>query len=49
MDQRNRNSALCDLPPDELQALKQLQRERKIVVKPCDKGAGIILMYFEDY
>ena len=52
MDHRNRNSVLCNLPPDELQALKQLQelqRDRKIVVKPCDKGAGVILMNFEDY
>ena len=52
MDHRNRNSVLCNLLPDELQALKQLQelqRDRKIVVKPCDKGAGVILMNFEDY
>ena len=52
MDQGNRNSVLCNLPPDELQALKhlqELQRDRKIVVKPCDKGAGIILLNFEDY
>ena len=52
MDPRNRNSVPCNLPSDEMQALRQLQqlqRDRKIVVKACDKGAGIILLEFEDY
>ena len=52
MDHRNRNSVLYNLPPVELQELKQLQelqRDQKIVVKPCDKGAGVIIMNFEDY
>ena len=52
MDPRNRNSVPCNLPNDELQALRQLQklqRERKITVKACDKGAGIIILNFEDY
>ena len=26
-----------------------MQRERKIVIKPCDKGAGIIVVDFKDY
>ena len=50
--QRNRNSVKCYLPQDELQSLKeleQLQRDRKIVVKAGDKGAGIVIVNFEDY
>ena len=52
MDPRNRNYVPCNLPNDEMQALRQLQklqREQKIVVKACDKGAGIIILNFEDY
>ena len=44
-DPRNRNQALPNLPDDEIEAMKQLiqlQRERKIVVKASDKGAGIM-------
>ena len=26
-----------------------MQRDRKIVIKPCDKGAGILILDFEDY
>ena len=40
------------MPQEELQALKelqQLQRERKVVIRACDKGAGIIILNFEDY
>ena len=52
LDPRNRNNIPCNLPPDEIQALKELQelqRCRKIVIKACDKGAGIIILNFEDY
>ena len=41
-----------NLPPEEIQALDQLiqlQKNRVITIKPCDKGAGIILLDFEDY
>ena len=51
-DPRNRNEDICNLPVEELNALKEiitLQRERKIVVKACDKGAGVIILNFEDY
>ena len=51
-DPRNRNKVECNLPEDEMQALKELislQRERKIVIKACDKGAGVIILNFEDY
>lgn len=43
---RNRNQEICNLPIEELNALKELitlQKERKIVVKACDKGAGVII------
>ena len=51
MDPRNRNQEECNLPPDEIIALKQLiklQRERTIIIKPCDKGAGILILDFND-
>ena len=52
MDHRNRNQVECNLPQDELNALKQLvklQVERIITIKPCDKGAGIIILDFKEY
>ena len=52
MDSRNRNSAKCNLTPEQIVALKELikmQRERKIIIKACDKGAGIIILNFNDY
>ena len=51
-DPRNRNQALPNISDDEMEAMKQLiqlQRERKIVVKAYDKGAGIIVINFVDY
>ena len=51
-DPRNRNRESCNLPLDELNALKdiiQLQKERQIVVRACDKGAGIMILSFNDY
>ena len=48
----NRNKAECNLPPEEMKALKelvQLQKDCKITIKPCDKGAGIIILEFEEY
>lgn len=41
-----------NLPPNELKALKELinlQKFRKIIIKPADKGAGICVLNFEDY
>ena len=51
-DPRNRNRETCNLPLDKLNALKdiiQLQKERQIVVRACDKGAGIMILNFNDY
>ena len=52
MDPKNRNKVQSNLPDDEKEALKiliKLQKDRKIVIKPCDKGAGIIILNFDDY
>ena len=46
MDLYNRNKIKSNLTDEEKEALKELnklKRERKIVIKPCDKGAGIII------
>ena len=51
-DPRNRNTSHCNLPENEMQALKELkklQRDRQIIIKPCDKGAGIIILPFDEY
>ena len=51
-DPRNRNNFNCNLPENEMQALKELkrlQRERQIIIKPCDKGTGIIILPFDEY
>ena len=50
LDPKNRNRVQNNLPPDEMKALKQLiqyQKERQIVIKPCDKGAGLIILNFD--
>ena len=52
IDPKNRNKVNCNLPPDEMVALKELirlQKERKIMIKQCDKGAGVLIMEFDDY
>ena len=52
MDPKNRNKVQCNIPQDELEALLdliKLQKEGKIVIKPCDKGAGIIILTHSDY
>ena len=52
MDPRNRNHIKCNLPVSEIEALKdliRLQKERIITIKPCDKGAGIIILDFQEY
>ena len=52
MDPKNRNQSECNLLQEEVQALKdliKLQRDRKIVIKACDKGSGIIILNLEDY
>ena len=52
LDHRNRNNVACNLPQDEIQALKELiklQRDKIIVIKPCDKGAGIMILDYVVY
>ena len=52
MDPRNRNEEKCNLPQEEIIALKhlvKLQRERIITIRPCDKGAGIVILDFKMY
>jgi hypothetical protein len=46
------NKVRPNIPKDETEALnslKKLQKECQIVIKPCDKGAGIIICNYKDY
>ena len=52
MDPRNRNQTKCNLPVEELNALKELvklEKQRKIIIKPNDKGAGLMIIDFDKY
>ena len=52
MDPKHQNEAKCNLPKEEVLALKELitlQREREIIIKPCAKGAGILILDFKKY
>ena len=52
LDPKNRNNIQCNLPVDEICALKELiklQKDREIVIKSCDKGAGIMILDFKQY
>ena len=52
LDPRNRNTIKSNISMEETQALKcliQLQRDRIIKIMACDKGAGIIILDFEEY
>ena len=45
LDPRNRNTASCNIPEEEIQALKaliKLQRDRVIKIMACDKGQGLL-------
>ena len=47
-----RNSVPCNIPEDEIVALKELirlQRNQIIAIKPCDEGAGVLILYFNEY
>ena len=51
-DPQNKGRAKCNIPPEEVEALgvvMKLQKDRRIMIKPCDKGAGIIILDFEEY
>ena len=50
MDPKNRHKVSSNISKEEKEALKELiklQKERQIVIKPCDKGAGIIILDFK--
>ena len=52
MDPQNRNKDSCNIPQEEVIALKELirlQKERVITIKAADKGAGIVILDFQDY
>jgi hypothetical protein len=52
MDHRNRNDVQCNLPQDEIAAIRELiklQKEKIIVIKPCDKGAGMMILDYPLY
>ena len=52
MDHRNRNDVKCNLPQEEIEAIKELiklQKNKIIVIKPCDKGAGMIILDYPVY
>ena len=52
LDHQNRNKVKSNLPEDEIEALKELivlQKDHKIMIKQCDKGAGIMILNFQDY
>ena len=52
MDPRNRNTEECNLPQEEILAPKEfirLQKQRIIIIKAADKGAGIVILNFTDY
>ena len=51
-DPCNRSNEGCNLPPCELEALKQLQRlqrDKQIIIRACDKGAGVMILDFNEY
>ena len=51
-DPKNRRRVVSNIKEDEKEALHKLvrlQKERQIVIKPCDKGAGIIILNFNEY
>ena len=51
-DPMNRNKTQPNLPNNSLLAMKELinlQKQCEIIIKRCDKGAGIILLDFKEY
>ena len=51
-NKKHLNPEIKNLPQIELEALKnlaQLQKERRICIKPADKGSGIVIVDYDDY
>ena len=52
VDPQNRRRVVTNIPEEEKEALFnliKLQKDRVIVIKPCEKGAGIIILDFVEY
>ena len=52
MDPKNRHKVKSNISENEKEAIKtliKLQRNREIIIKPCDKGGGIIILDFKEY
>ena len=52
LNPNNRNKVDPNLSPGELRAMEELiklQKEQTIVIRKCDKGAGIIILNYDDY
>ena len=49
MDPRNQNQEKFNLPQEELNSLKELRKERVIIIKAAYKGARIVILYFKVY
>ena len=52
VDTKNRIKVSCNLTSEEQEALKELvklQKNKTIVIKQCDKGAGLIILNHSDY
>ena len=52
IDNKNRIKTERNMPSEEVKAIKeliQLQKDRLITIKPCNKGAGIIILDFQEY
>jgi hypothetical protein len=46
------NKSRPNIPKAETEAVKiliTLQKDKRIIIKPCDKGAGIFICNYEDY
>ena len=52
IDPKDRKKAHRNIPKELMEALLQLtkiQKDREIVIKRCDKGAGVIILNFKEY
>ena len=52
LDPKNRNNVQCNISKEFIEALLQLtklQKDRVIVIKQCDKDAGLGILNFDEY